>query len=304
MKNNASLGKYMLDIFDLDGDGRVTFKEFFSVLVPSYAVAIALLVVDLLALAAEYRVWDVGMTITGGDVLKAIGFVLVSLVPFYLAQILWLYPRATGWQQFIALMILLASLLTSAQFGLADLSKSYDVDTIVSWVIWLTFGYIIALLVYVLIDKNIRLYRMKARARAKAAYQMDVNAVGREVLADMRLSLEEEMKLRKEFGDESVEAHLSIFRDKKNKKESRRRSQPEQTKQYPVWTLEDLLDRLELPRTSALIIARDCRDENDFYQAMIPYGIEAVDVSRKDFGELFGELKRAGNPSSPPRPNQ
>src|SRR5512141_2596963 len=103
MSNNSNfnLGQYVRDVFDLNKDGKVTFNEFVATMIPNYAVAIAFIVVDLLMLVAEYRVWDVGITITG-DPYKAMGFLLVSAVPFYLAQILWLYPRANGWQQAIA----------------------------------------------------------------------------------------------------------------------------------------------------------------------------------------------------------
>jgi hypothetical protein len=52
MENNSSfnLGNYVRDVFDLNKDGKVTVKEFFATLIPNYAVAIALIVVDLLML--------------------------------------------------------------------------------------------------------------------------------------------------------------------------------------------------------------------------------------------------------------
>ena len=126
MNNNSNfnLGQYVREVFDLNKDGKVSLKEFFATLVPNYAVAIAFIVVDLLMVVAEYRVWDVGMKITG-DPYKALGFVLVSGLPFYLAQILWLYPRANGWQQTIAVAMAVSALATSAQFwvgrSIADL---------------------------------------------------------------------------------------------------------------------------------------------------------------------------------------
>jgi hypothetical protein len=160
--SNFNLGQYVRDVFDLNNHGKVTLKEFFATLIPNYAVAIAFIVVDLLMAVAEYRVWDVGMAITN-DPYKALGFVLVSALPFYLAQVLWLYPRANGWQQAIAVAMAVAALVTSAQFGLADLSRSYDVDRIVTRVIWLSGGYIVGLLVYIVIDKNIRMMRAKVK---------------------------------------------------------------------------------------------------------------------------------------------
>jgi hypothetical protein len=214
--SNFSLGQYVRDVFDLNKDGKVTLKEFFATLIPNYAVAIAFIVVDVLMAVAEYRVWDVGMTITG-DPYKALGFVLVSALPFYLAQILWLYPRANGWQQAIAVAMAVSALVTSAQFGLADLSRSYDVDRIVTRVIWLSGGYIIALLVYIVIDKNIRLMRAKVKAREQANFQAELNKSMRAILADLREGLKEEAVLRREFGDLAVDSHLEMMRGMTNR---------------------------------------------------------------------------------------
>jgi hypothetical protein len=213
MSSNSSfnLGQYVREVFDLNKDGKVTLKEFFATLIPNYAVAIAFIVVDLLMAVAEYRVWDVGMKITG-DPYKAFGFVLVSALPFYLAQILWLYPRANGWQQVIAVAMAVAALLTSAQFGLADLSQSYDVDRIVTRVIWLSGIYIVALLIYIVIDKNIRLIRAKVKAREQANFQGELNKSMRSILADLREGLKEEAELRREFGDLAVDSHLQMMR--------------------------------------------------------------------------------------------
>jgi hypothetical protein len=239
MNNNSNfnLGRYVREVFDLNKDGKVTFKEFFATLLPNYAVAIAFIVVDLLMLVAEYRVWDVGMAITG-DRLKALGFVLVSAVPFYLAQILWLYPRANGWQQAIAVAMGIAALVTSAQFGLADLSQIYDVDRIVTRVIWLSGAYIVALLIYIVIDKNIRLMRAKVKAREQANFQGELNKSMRSILADLREGLKEEAELRREFGDLAVDSHLQMMRGMANKDNSPFRppnqlSAPRDNNHYP-----------------------------------------------------------------------
>jgi hypothetical protein len=222
--SNFTLGQYVRDVFDLNKDGKVTLKEFFATLVPNYAVAIAFVVVDLLMAVAEYRVWDVGMTITG-DPYKALGFVLVSALPFYLAQILWLYPRANGWQQAIAVAMAVAALLTSAEFGLADLSRAYDVDRIVTWVIWLSGGYVVALLVYIVIDKNIRLMRARVKAREQASFQGELNRSMRVILADLRAGLKEEASLRSEYGDLAVDSHLQMMRGMANRDNHHRSQQ-------------------------------------------------------------------------------
>ena len=232
---SQSLGDYVRRVFDLNKDGKVTVKEFFSALIPNHAVAISLIVVDVLAAVAEYRVWDVGLRITN-DPYKALGFVLVSAVPFYLSQILWLYPRATGAQQGIAVLMLLASLFTSAQFGLADLSQSYDVAALVALVIRLTIVYIVALLVYVLIDKSFRLYRASVVAQDNAAFQNQMNQQMRQTLADLRMSLEEQRKLEQEFGPDAVQAHLEMMGafNNKGKKQNQNSRMPESAAPNPT----------------------------------------------------------------------
>lgn len=213
----SNLAQYVREIFDLNKDGKVTFKEFFAVLLPNQAVGIALLVVDILMLVAEYRVWDVGLTITNQNPYLALGFVAVSGVPFYLSQVLWLYPRASLWQQAIAILMGGSALYMSAQFGLADLSRNYNVDGIVQLVIQLTVVYVISLLVYVVIDGNIQLFRKKVQARAKADFQDDINGTVDDVLNSVEKSLAREKELRDKYGDEAVEAHLEMMRGKPKK---------------------------------------------------------------------------------------
>jgi hypothetical protein len=213
-----TLGEYVSEVFDKDKNGVVTFKEILTVF-PNNAVAIAFLVVDLLVLVAEYRVLDVAMRITNNDIYKSIGFVLVSAIPFYLSQILWLYPNASTIQRVIAVVMGAIALYTSAVFGLADLSLTYDVNKIVSMVVNLTVFYIVILLLYVLVDSGIRAKRMEAEARAKAAHQRKVNEITRSILADLRKSLAEENALRDEFGEDAVREQIERLRGVKNKKQ-------------------------------------------------------------------------------------
>lgn len=221
-----SLSEYFRKVFDLDNDGKVTVREFFSAMLPNHAVGISLIVVDILALVAEYRVWDVGMKITN-DPYKAFGFVLVSAVPFYLAQILWLYPRATTAQQGIAVAMLGFSLFTSAQFGLADLSQSYDVARLVRIVIWLTIAYIVALLVYVLIDKSFKLYRATVKAKDDANFQREMNEQMDQVLDDMEKSLARRKALMDKYGPDAVNDYMDLMdRDKKKKGKNQNNNRP------------------------------------------------------------------------------
>jgi hypothetical protein len=208
---SSALGDYVKSVFDLNKDGHVSIKEFLHTLVPSQAVGIALLVVDALALIGEYRVWQVGMHMSQGDPYKAMGYVAVSLVPFYLSQILWLYPLASGWQQFIAVIMMLVSLGTSVNFGLADLTMQYDTVAISKTVVYLWLAYILMLLMYVLTDKQFKLLRMKINARANTNFQKEMNNTSSQLLADLEQSLEYEQRLRERFGDDAVEAHMKML---------------------------------------------------------------------------------------------
>jgi hypothetical protein len=49
---------------------------------------------------------------------------------------------------------------------------------------------------------------MVVNTKDRAAFQGTINESMQEVLASLRKKLEEEKKLREEFGDEAVEAHL------------------------------------------------------------------------------------------------
>ncbi len=324
MSNTSrNLGEYVKNIFDLNKDGRVTVGEFFSTLLPNNAIKIALLVVDALALLGEYRVWQVGMHVTGNDPYAAAGFVAVSLVPFYLGQVLWLYPLANGGQQAIAVVMVIVSLVTSMQFGFADLTQTYNVEVISTWVTRLWMFYIVMLLLYVLADKAFRLQRTKATAQANAGFQNDMNATMNSILQSLEGSLQREQELRARFGDDAVDAHLQLLRQaqgEKNNSRTRREdnappalpapaanNQPKpnrapgnqnQNVQYPHWEADALLGELGLTRQQAYPLLG--ADPNQFYNNLKPHGIEAVNISRKNFGKIYGQLRANGRvPANP-----
>lgn len=224
MENNNSksfadtMGDYVRGVLDLNKDGKVTVKEWLEAVASGNAILIIFLVVDALSLIAEYRVWHVGMMLTG-DPLAAAGFVAVSAVPFYAAQVMWIYPRINGIQQFIAVIVGLAGLTTSAVFGMADLSRQYDMVAISKLVNWAWWGYMIAFIMFLMADNGIRLKRANAHVRASAAHRSEVNKTTRGLLSDLRDSLLEEKALREEFGDDAVEAHIRMLsRQKEDKK--------------------------------------------------------------------------------------
>jgi len=211
-----SLGEYVNKVLDTNGDGRITFGDFVG-LFPNYAVAIAIIFIDVVVLAAEYRVWDVGYQMTS-DPFKAVGFVLVSAVPFYLGQIFWLYPTANTTQKAISVVMVAASLYTSWVFGTADLSRSYDVSAIVTMVTNLTAGYIVVTLAYVLFDDGIKANRMKKQAQGAAARERDYQKITREVLRELAETQRLQRETEKEFGDSGlVQTQLDRLRGTKQK---------------------------------------------------------------------------------------
>jgi len=211
-----SLGEYVNKVLDTNGDGRITFGDFVG-LFPNYAVAIAIIFIDVVVLAAEYRVWDVGYQMTS-DPFKAVGFVLVSAVPFYLGQIFWLYPTANTIQKAISVVMVAASLYTSWVFGTADLSRSYDVSAIVTMVTNLTAGYIVTTLAYVLFDDGIKANRMKKQAQGAAARERDYQKITREVLRELAETQRLQRETEKEFGDSGlVQTQLDRLRGTKPK---------------------------------------------------------------------------------------
>ena len=199
----GGLGDYMREVFDADGNGQVDVKEILHKVSHS-APILAILVVDILVLAAEFRVWDIAITMTHSW-LKAIGFVLISAVPFYLGQVLWIYPRGTWFQKLIAIGILVGGLTSSAVFGRADLFLGIDLqmDTayLMNLVIGLTVSYIVALLFYVVFDPSVKAWRMKINANANAKQQREFLEITRKVMADMAITQRFQKEIEDQFGD-------------------------------------------------------------------------------------------------------
>lgn len=217
-----TLGTYIRKIFDVNKDGQITFKDFLG-LFPNNAVAIAVLFADAVVLFAEYRVWDFGMTVTEGDPYKALGFVLISAVPFYLGQVFWLYPRAVTIQKAIALGFIAGGLYASYVFGLADLSRDYNVPEIGKMLQKATVAYIIAGLIYVWQDPSIKAHRAKAVAHAAVELERELQGLTRSMLQEWRETKNMERETIDLFdGDEeAVIAQLQALRGKKPEKQDK-----------------------------------------------------------------------------------
>ncbi len=217
MNITQTLGEYVNKVLDVNKDGRTDFKDLLG-LFPNNAIAIAVLFVDLVVLAAEYRVWDVGYKMTE-DPLKAIGFVLVSAVPFYLGQIFWLYPVANFLQKSIAVGMVASALYTSWVFGTADLSQSYNIPAIAQFVTNLTAFYIVAVLGYILLDNGIKANRMKKQAEGAAKQEEEYQIITRSVLRSLAETQKIQRETEREFDDPAlVQAQLDRIRGKKNEK--------------------------------------------------------------------------------------
>lgn len=239
MNVTQSLSEYVNKVLDRNKDGKVDFKDYLD-LFPNNAIAIAVLFVDLMVAAAEYRVYDVGLKITG-DPLKAIGFVLVSAIPFYLGQVFWLYPVANGIQKSISVGMVGMSLYTSWMFGTADLTLSYDVKSIVSTVVNMTATYIVAVLFYVLSDDGIKANRMKKQAEGAAKQEKEFQLITRSVLRELAETAKLQAETVKEFGDaEMVQSQVDRIRGNKPKQ------QPPQYQPRPAGVMAQTTETVEL----------------------------------------------------------
>lgn len=212
-----SLGTYVKNVLDTNHDGVVNIRDFVD-LFPNSAIAVAVVFVDLVVAIAEYRVWDVGYQMTN-DPLKAIGFVAVSAVPFYLGQLFWLYPVANFIQKVIAVGMVVGALYTSWSFGTADLSKTYDVNVVVAMVTNMTAAYIVIVLAYILFDDGIKAHRLKKQIEGKARQEKEYQQIARSVLRELAETQKLQRETENEFGDpELVQQQINRLRGKKEEK--------------------------------------------------------------------------------------
>lgn len=210
-----SFGSYVKSVVDKNKDGRISFKEILD-LFPNHGVALAVIFLDLLVLLAEYRVFDVAMKITNGDIFKALGFVAVSALPFYVGQILWLYPHANFIQKAIAAGSVAASLYTSWVFGRADLSLSYDVESLWRLVPDVSAAYVVALIIYILRDNRIMAWRRKKEQEASVAAEKEYNRMVSDLLVQLDERMTEQNNLSEKWGESAVRNQLNALRGEKS----------------------------------------------------------------------------------------
>lgn len=191
-----------------NNDGKFTMAD-----LPNKAVLIVGIVVDVLFMFAEYRVWTVGHILTKNFML-ALGFVAVSSLPFYLGQIAYLYNRANGWQQFIAVCMVLMGIGVSAYYGFADfllansfaVTNSFTLELNTNSLFAVAIGGTVVLifggLLYILIDdeiaNTIKAKRIEGKARV-AEHELELKSRLLSKLQTVRL---QEDELKKQFPED------------------------------------------------------------------------------------------------------
>lgn len=188
-----------------NNDGKFTMAD-----LPNKAVLIVGLVVDVLFLFAEYRVWMVGYALTNNSLL-ALGFVAVSSLPFYLGQIAFLYNRANEKQQGIAIVMVLMGLGVSAYYGFSDfllansiaitnsLTVNLDTNSLFAVAVGGTVVLILLGLLYILIDDDIangiKAKRIEGKAKT-AEHELELKS---NLLAKLKAVRLQEDELKSQF---------------------------------------------------------------------------------------------------------
>lgn len=203
-------------------DGKFDAKD-----LPNHAVLIVALVVDLVMLFAEYRVYQVGLTLTTSAVL-AFGFVMVSSLPFYLGQIAFLYNRANGKQLVISVLMVLMGLLVSAYYGFADyiiqtdttlelydVSLTLDAGTLYVLAVVCTAALIIFGLLYVFLDDGFANTLKRNRIQGKAQIASEEIDIKRNLLAKLTALRADEEALRSQYPEDYERLQVQ-FEDTKN----------------------------------------------------------------------------------------
>jgi hypothetical protein len=203
-------------------DGKFDAKD-----LPNHAVLIVALVVDLVMLFAEIRVYQVGYALTGNTYL-ALGFVAVSSLPFYLGQLAFLYNRANDWQQRISLGMVGMGLLVSAYYGFADyiiqtntiisvangVSLAVDVNTLYIVAVGCTVALIVSGLLFVFLDDGVANNLKSNRIQGRAKIATEEIQIKRKLLADLTALRADEEALRSQYPEDYERLQIQFKSDK------------------------------------------------------------------------------------------
>ena len=204
-----SIQKFYDKVFG-NNDGKFDARD-----LPNHAVLIVGAVVDLVMVFAEYRVYSVGLALTG-NVLLALGFVVVSSLPFYLGQIAFLYSQANKGQQWISGLMVAMGLFVSAYYGFADyilqtntaivvangVTFAMDVDSLYILAVSGTVALIVGGLLFVFIDDSFANNLKKNRIQARARLAKEEIEIRRGLLLDLTSLRADEEALRRQYPDD------------------------------------------------------------------------------------------------------
>ncbi len=192
-----------------NNDGKFTPSD-----LPKQSVLIVGLVVDLVILLAEYRVWSVGLFLTNNPLL-ALGFVAVSSIPFYLGQLAYLYNKANDWQQGISVFLVCMGLFAGAYFGVADYVLStnavltvanneipININSLYYVAIVSTVLLVVSGLLYVLLDDEQTNKRRANRIEGRARIAEQDLEIKNRLLAKLKEVREREEELQTRFGED------------------------------------------------------------------------------------------------------
>jgi hypothetical protein len=208
MKNEQTIDE-QLDEITTEVTGTTGRLKDFIKEISDHAPTIALIFVDLLAVVAEIRVYDAGMQITKSP-WKAIGFVALSALPFYLGQLFWAYKLASIPQRIISALFVLGGLIIGALFGRFDLLLGIDAGLVNSvamanMVPWMTGVYMLMTLGFILADERLQMEARLAIIKYRADYSKRKNSHLRDALKVMGEAQEERNNIRRAYGDAKVD---------------------------------------------------------------------------------------------------
>lgn len=209
-----------------NADGKFDIKD-----LPNGAPAIVVAVIDIVMLVAEYRVFEVGNTLTGKWIL-GLGFVAISSVPYYLGQVAWLYNKANAWQKITAIAMVVMGLVVSGYFGFADLmigtqlqlgnfiTDKIDINALYLVAVIATVALIVSGLFYGLVDDTISQNLKANRLRGRFMVFSNELNIKSEMLDLAVAHRKRENALKDQYGDEYDEMD-KVFHPKRKKSEER-----------------------------------------------------------------------------------
>jgi hypothetical protein len=275
------------------------------------APLIMLIFANLFIIAADIRAYDVLFRLTASWWKAAMAVIGGCALPFVIWEISWQYNHTTEAWRTVSLIMAGIAFATSLFLGIADYLGFQG-----EWSVVLLAGIIIVSGIHVVIgllyyynDPDVARRRHKAQALGTMQDQQLNAQVAEHLLEHGRGLLGLIERLEKEFDPEDVKAVLRILDGKKKNEPTRERPAKPQRQfansteavgiTHKVWTLDEFLREFGFTMNEAKTAVKKVQNPDELYNMWKGYGIEKIDISRKNFSKLFYELK--GNPQTPPR---